>query len=150
MSDSAVDVLVSLLDRVRARSRSAWPPLVDASPDDEAVGHTAFAELEASADDEGSGSPSAEDVLVESSPRIKLAAPDPSGHTLIDRLPALDAVEPEHGDADDAPLLEVLGERALGDVGAEEVADSVPLLEHLSLGELLEASLALRPRRNAW
>jgi hypothetical protein len=137
MSEAALEVLVVLLDRVRARSRSTWPALVNAQPDDEARGHEAFAELEARTGALPEELAGPEDPLVESSPRIKV----------LPHEPALEAA----GDADDeAPVLEVLAERALGDVAEERVADEEPLLAHVSLGELLEASLALRPRQSAW
>lgn len=144
MNEAVVASLVTLLDRVRERSRSTWPALVDAHPDDEAHGHAAFAELEGGEPDLEVHAPNDDDVLVESSPRIKLA-------TRAESLapPAMPA--PVTADeSDEAPLLEVLGERALGDVAEAEVAEAMPLLEHVTLGELLEASLALRPRADAW
>jgi hypothetical protein len=159
VSEARVAALVGLLDRVRERSRSTWPALVDAHPDDEALGHAAFAELDESAPEVTAYEPGDDDVLVESSPRIKLVAraelhAPTAGPTPLPVAPALEHAEapaPEARDEhDEAPLLEVLGERALGDVAEAEIADAVPLLAHVTLGELLEASLALRPRPDAW
>lgn len=145
MSEAVVASLVALLDRVRERSRSTWPALVDAHPDDEALGHAAFAELEASAPALELREEADDEALIESSPRIKLAARAESLPP-----PPLAALAPAAEEPDDAPLLEVVAERALGDVAEAEVAEAMPLLEHVSLGELLDASLALRPRADAW
>jgi hypothetical protein len=141
VNEAVVASLVTLLDRVRERSRSSWPALVDAHPDDEARGHAAFAELEAGEGAHDAGEPFDDDVLVESSPRIRLM---PRAGSVAP--PAPPAVQ----EPDDAPMLEVLGERPLGDVAEALVAEAMPLLEHVTLGELLEASLALRPRADAW
>ncbi len=143
MSEVAVSALVTLLDRVRARSRSRWPALVDAHPDDEAHGHAAFAELEASAPALELREEPDDEALIESSPRIKLAA-------RASLAPPPEAPEPAAEERDEAPVLEVVAERALGDVAEDEVAEAMPLLDHVSLGELLEASLGLRPRPDAW
>ncbi len=148
MSEGAVSVLVTLLDRVRERSRSTWPALVEAHHDDEALGHAAFAGL-----DESEGASSAyDDDVIESSPRIKILEPEASEPaalaTHIAEPPApADEAFAEEGDA---PVLELLGERPLGDVAEAEVAASMPLLEHVTVGELVSASLALRPRADAW
>lgn len=139
MSEEAVSVLVTLLDRVRERSRSTWPALVEAHHDDEAAGHEAFADLEAAS---GASEAYDGDDVIESSPRIKVLDA-PSAAEPIEALASAEAEE-------EAPILEVLGERPLGDVAEAEVADEMPLLEHVTLGELLEASLALRPRPDAW
>jgi hypothetical protein len=163
VNEAVVASLVGLLDRVRDRSRSTWPALVDAHPDDEARGHAAFASLEASAPELELRAEADDEALIESSPRIKLAAraeslaPPPAKSPEAAQSPkaadapplVMETAEPE-GDREDAPLLEVVAERALGDVADDEVADAMPLLEHLALGELLEASLALRPRADAW
>lgn len=143
MSEAAVSVLVTLLDRVRERSRSTWPALVDAHHDDEALGHEAFAAL---ADAEGEAAFYDDDVI-ESSPRIKVLDPEPESAVAEDAAEARAEARVDEGDA---PVLELLGERPLGDVAEAEVADAMPLLEHVTLGELVSASLALRPRPDAW
>ncbi len=142
MNDGAVPLLVTLLDRVRDRSRSRWPALVEGHHDDEAVGHEAFAELEESALERAN----LDDDVIESSPRIKVLEAG------ADR-PAPLADDGDHvndGDDGDAPVLEFLGESALGDIAEAAVAEAFPLLEHVTLGELVAASLALRPRADAW
>ncbi len=133
MNDGAVPLLVTLLDRVRDRSRSRWPALVEGHHDDEAVGHEAFAELEESALERAN----LDDDVIESSPRIKVLEAG------ADRPAPL-------ADDGDAPVLEFLGESALGDIAEAAVAEAFPLLEHVTLGELVAASLALRPRADAW
>lgn len=149
MNEAAVSVLVTLLDRVRERSRSTWPALVEAHHDDEALGHEAFAAL---VDAEGDTAAAYDDDVIESSPRIKVVEPEASEPAAFatdaaERPASVDEAFVEEGDA---PVLELLGERPLGDVAEAEVAASMPLLEHVTLGELVSASLALRPRADAW
>jgi hypothetical protein len=139
VSEAAIGELLRLLDRVRERSRSTWPALVVAHPDDEAHGHEAFADLEAqaapAAEDDG------DDSVIESSPRLRLA-PGLPFDAVTDR--------PSNPGDGDAPILEIIGERPLDDLPEALGVEAAETIDDAPLGVLVAASLALRPRPDAW
>ena len=139
MSEAAISEMLRLLDRVRERSRSTWPALVVAHPDDEAQGHEAFADLEAHA--AFGAEDDADDSVIESSPRLRLA-PGLPFEAVTDR-PSV----PGDGEA---PILEIIGERPLDEVPEALEFASADVVDDAPLGVRVAASLALRPRPDAW
>ncbi len=147
MSDAAIGELVALLERVRARSRSTWPALVVAHADDEAHGHEAFALLEVGLD-----AAIDDDAVIESSPRLRVSPGAP--FELDESSPDLAVSDARAVEGDDeAPLLEIVGDRPIADLAhvlSGAGADAVRSIDDEPLGLLVAASLALRPRSDAW
>ncbi len=169
MSEAGVEKLVALLARVRGRSRSTWQTVVEHIPDDEAHGHEAFAALRPD-DGDPAEDFGAEDVL-ESAPRLKVAAsllPPVSGGAngletaspengsfAIEADPAREAADDQvahdgHDFEGEPPVLEVLADDPPAEGVAEARAEVAPALSRVSVGELVRASVALRPRADAW